>query len=187
MRNNERGLSLIVIVIVVFILAGAGAGGFFAFSYYKQKHQGPSKSSLPHNNMDAVLLDFTFHQLQSLYAKLELVNREINLIDGEIARLDALESSYPQQKGVIKTERVVWEKIKKSLLTVIQSFEKNIESIYVAYQVNAEKGKELMDAKTPELEASAEEIIKNSQAETTRIKVEPPQTLIEKLKAKFLK
>jgi hypothetical protein len=187
LRNNEQGLSLVAIVIVVFIIAGVGAGGFFAFSYYRQKHQGPSKSSLPHNNLDAVLIGFTFHELPSLYAKLDLMNREINLIDGEIARLDALESNYPQQKSVIKTERVVWEKTKKSLLAVMQSFEKNIESIYVAYEINAEKGKELMDEKTPELEASAEEIIQTSQAETSRIRVDPPQTLIEKLKAEFLK
>lgn len=187
LKNDEQGLSLVAILMVIFIIAGVGAGGFFAFNYYKQKHQGPSKDSLPHNNMDAVLIGFAFHQMPSLYAKLEQMNKEISLIDMEIARLDALESNYPQQKSVIKTERVVWDKTKKNLLSVMQSFEKNIESIYVAYEVNAEKGKELMDAKTPELEASAEEIIKTSQAETSRIKMDPPQTLIEKLKAKFLK
>jgi hypothetical protein len=186
-RNNEQGLSLVVILVILLIIVGMGVGGFFAFSYYKQKNQGPSKASLPHNNMDAVLIGFTFDRLPSLYARLDQMNKEISKIDLEIARLDALESNYPQQKSIIKAERVVWEKTKKSLLTVMQTFEKNIESIYVAHKVNAEKGKEIIDTKTPELEASADEIIKASQAETSRIKVDPPQTLIEKLKAKFLK
>jgi hypothetical protein len=185
--NNEQGLSLVAILIIVFVTAGLGAGGFFAFNYFKQKNQGPSKASLPHDSMDATLIGFTFEKLPSLYTKLELINKEISLIDLEIARLDALESNYPQQKSIIKTERIIWEKTKKNLLTVIQTFEKNIESIYVAHKVNAGKGKELMDTKTPELEASADEIIKTSQAETSRIKVDPPQTFMEKLKAKFLK
>jgi hypothetical protein len=186
-KNNEQGLSLVGILILVCLLAGLGAGGFFAFRYYQGNFKGPSKASLPHDNMDAALIGFTFTMLPSLYTKLELINKEINLINSELARLDALESNYPQQKNLINPERILWEKTKKSLLTVLQSFEKNIEIIYVAYKVNADKGKELMEMKIPELETSADEVIHTSQAETSRIKIDSPQTFLEKLKTKFLK
>lgn len=180
-KNNEKGLSIIVILIVVCICAGLG-GGFFAFNQYMRKTQGPSRASLPHSNMDEALTGFTFNTLPALYGKLVLINKEISLIDLELARLDALESNYPQQKSIINTERIVWEKTKKNLLPVMQSFEKNIENIYVAYNVNVEKGKELIETKTPELVASADEVINASKVETSRIKPDPPQTFLEKLK-----
>jgi len=186
-KNNEQGLSLVAILIIVCLLAGLGAGGFFAFRYYQQNYTGPSKASLPHTNMDAALIGFTFNRLPSLYTKLEQINAEIHLINLELARLDALESNYPQQKSLINPERILWEKTKKSLLTVMQSFEKNIEIIYVADKVNTDKGKELMEMKIPELETSADEVINASRAETSRIKVDPPQTFLEKLKTKFIK
>lgn len=187
LKNNEQGLSLVGILLIVCVLAGLGAGGFFAFRYYQENYTGPSKASLPHDNMDAALIGFTFNTLPSLYTKLEQINAEISLINSELARLDALESNYPQQKSLINPERMLWEKTKKSLLSVLQSFEKNIEIIYVADKVNADKGKELMEVKIPELETSAEEVINASRAETSRIKVDPPQSLLEKLKTKFTK
>jgi hypothetical protein len=186
-RNNEQGLSLVGILMIVCVLAGLGVGGFFAFRYYQENYTGPSKASLPHDNMDAALIGFTFNMLPSLFTKLALINKEISLINSELARLDALESNYPQQKSLINPERMVWEKTKKSLLTVLQSFEKNIEIIYVAYKVNADKGMALMEMKIPELETSADEVINASQAETSRIKIDPPQTFLEKLETKFLK
>lgn len=185
--KNEQGKSIVSILILILLLGGLGAGGFFGFKFYKEKTQGPSKESLPHNKMNEALIRFTFDHLPSLYAKLDSINKEINLINSEIARLDALESSYPQQKSLIKAERVIWDKTQKSLLTVLQTFEKNIETLYVTFKLNEEKGKELISSKLPELESAAEEVLKTSRVETSRIKAQPPQSILEKLKAKFLK
>jgi flagellar basal body-associated protein FliL len=186
-KPNHRGMSLVVILIIVVFVIGLGAGGFFFFKMKAKKEQLPTKAAVPFANMDEKLIGFTFSILPTSYQKIVDINKEIGLIDTELSRLNDLEAQYPQQKNIISKERAIWDRTKKSLLNVMQIFEKNIETFYVAYSVNPEKGKELIETKKTELETTADQILQASRTETARIHVEPPLTFMEKWKAKLFK
>jgi hypothetical protein len=186
-KTNHRGMSLVAILIVVFLVVGLGAGGFFFFKMKVKKGQLPTKAAMPFANMDEKLIGFTFTILPTSYQKLVDINKEIGLIDAELSRLNDLEAQYPQQKSIISKERAIWDRTQKSLLNVMQIFEKNIEMFYVAYSVNPEKGKEMIETKRAELETAADQVLQASRTETARIHVDQPLTFMEKWKAKLFK
>lgn len=183
--NDQQGQSLVKILIILVLLAGLGGGGFFAYTQFLKKKPGPSTGALPHVNMNAAVIGFTFRQMPALYGKLVQLNRQISLIDTELARLDTIESDYPQQKKIIKPERTIWDKTRKNLLTTLVKIEKTIETIYVAYMVNEEKGKSMLDNSVAALESSAAEMITAAEAHTSRIPIPPPKSFLDKLKDKF--
>lgn len=184
-KGHARGSARVIVIVLLLLLAGLGGAGAFLYKTKLLAGRGPSKADLPHVNLSEDVIRFSFNILPALYNKMRELNQEINLIHLELSRLESLSSDYPQQKNIINTEKTVWEKTLKSLFTVLQSFEKKIEAIYVAYAVNEEKGKTLIEETTPDLLSAADEVIAVSKAETVRIRIETPKTFTEKLKAKF--
>lgn len=185
--RHERGNALVLLVVMLLLMIGLGGGGFWIYQQKLQKAQGPAKEDLPDVHLTLEVIRFSFTTLPELYKKMAEIQRELNLIHMETARLDALFSEYPQQKKMIHDEKAVWEKTLKNLLAVLRRFETQIETIFVAYAINPEKGRELIDNSTPDLLTAATEAIAASRIETARIRIEPPKTFMEKLKAKFAK
>lgn len=184
-KHHARGSALVIVIVLLLLLTGLGGAGIFLYKTKLQAGRGPSKADLPHVDLSEDIIRFSFRILPALYGKMRQLNQEINLIHVELSRLETLSSDYPHQKNIIHTEKIVWEKTLKSLFTVLQTFEKKIETIYVAYAVNEEKGKKLIDETTSDLLSAADEAIAVSKAETVRIRIETPKTFTEKLKAKF--
>jgi hypothetical protein len=130
LRHNARGGSLIVILILLLLLAAVGAGGVYVYQT-KFKDRGPSKKNLPYTTMNDDLIRFTFSKLPKIYTSLVEINRQIALIDRELARLASLESSYPHEERIIMTEKEVWQRLKKRLNGVQKSLDDQIEALFV--------------------------------------------------------
>jgi uncharacterized protein HemX len=185
-RHNARGGSLIIVLILLVLLMAVGAGGFYVYQT-QMKNQGPSKKNLPYTSMNDDLIRFTYARLPKLYASLAEINRQIGLIDKELARLASLESDYPHEERIIKTEKEVWQRLKKRLTDVEKSLEGKIEALFVTYSVNQEKGKEAIDNEASAMQQTADDVLQTARPETERIQIEQPKSFIDKLKARFFK
>jgi len=181
---NQKGLSAIAVILVLILLLALGGGGYF---YYKQKQEKalPPQTTFDYINLNEDVSVFLFQRIPRLYTRVLQLNGELTIIAAELERIGELENEYPSGKRIVQAERAVWVKLQKSLLASVQSTEKNIESYYVAYMVNRETGKELINGSIEELLSRIDEVLETSKKETRRLKVVKDQTVLEKLKALF--
>ena len=181
---NQKGMSVIAIVLVLILLLALGGGGYY---FYKQKQKGslPPQTTFDHIDINEDISIFLFERIPRLYTRVLQLNTELSLIAAELERIGELENEYPSGKQIVQTERAGWLKLQKSLQAVVQTAEKKIKSYYVAYMVNKETGKEMINDSLDELLSQIDDVLETSRKETKRLKVVKEQTFMEKLKAIF--
>lgn len=182
--HNQKGLSAIALLLVLILLLALAGVGFF---YYKQKQakSTPPSTTFEHFNLSEDVVLFLFQRIPRLYVKTFQLNTELTLIESELDRITELENEYPSGKRIVESERALWIKLQKNLLNTVQSSEKTIESYYVAYMVNPEKGKQSINDSLEDLMSQMETVLNQSRTETKRLKVVTTKTAMEKLKDLF--
>ena len=131
------------------------------------------------------IITFTFSRMPNIYSGLVKLDHEIGLIDTELERLKEIESEFPKQKKIIVTERNNWNKVKHALQTSLSNLEKRVESIYVTYLVNKEKGSELMNKSTKSLITDIDQTLEASGPHTRRLIAVKKKSFIANLRDRF--
>lgn len=182
--SNQRGGSAILVILVLVLLLALGGGGYF---YLQQKQQQalPPLTSFDHIDLNEEVVVFLFQKIPRLYSRIVQLNVELAAIAAELERIAVLEDEYPTGKRYVQAERSMWLKLQKSLETSVMTLEKRIESFYVAYMVNQEKGKTLIIESLEDLLSKTDSVLTESQNETRRLKVQTSTSLIDRLKGLF--
>ena len=170
---------VILFVILAFIAIGVVAAGSLS-----------KKESLPRKTLSKIplkenILSFTFRMLPKLYSGLVRVNDDIVLIDRELERLKQIETEFPRQQRIVSAERTNWQRIQKGLLTTIGRLETEIETVFVTYLVNAEKGKKLIAEQRKSLVTTLYKAIEEASPQIRRLKPVVKKSPLDKLKKKI--
>jgi hypothetical protein len=196
--KKKKRFSKRLILILVLALAAVGASGFVVYSFYfapqgtKEIKASYTQQQLQHVNLPEEMLRFSFDHFPDLYDALVVFNAQMKLIDGEIARIDALAQKYPEQTQIAEKEKKVWEKAKAALEKAFLKIEKPVKDIYVLFQVNRELGQASIEEKSGELTELAGAALAPALELTGRLKSldKAPQGFIKgniyKLKKKYL-
>jgi hypothetical protein len=201
-KKKKKGflkkLPIKLIFIIMLVLIAVGASGYVVYSMYfttddpldpDAKYQAVE---LEHINLPAEMVEFTFKNFRVLYISMIDVNKEINLLNSEIDRIDAIAKKYPDQKKIADKEKKIWEKVKKTLEKTIIKIENPIKKLYVLVSVNPEQGMEQIEEKRGELSEIAAIALKSANEKTLKLKPKDkvPDGFIKgniyKLKKKFL-
>lgn len=173
-------------IFIMLILGGMGGGGYFAYvKFFATPPEGTriyTSTPMAHVKLPQEMMAFSFEQFPDLYDALVIYNVQMNLIEAEIKRIDAVASKYPEQKKIADAQKKVWVKGKNTLLKAFTKLEKPVKEIYVLYQVNPAKGTEQIQARAPELANAAQAALKPAQELTERLKEnasEPPQGVVD--------
>jgi len=187
-----------LIIIIILVLTAAGASGYVVYSIYfttKDPLAPDAKYKtveLEHINLPAEMMEFTFKNFRGLYLSIIDINKEINLLNSEIERIDAIAKKYPDQKKIADKEKKIWEKVKKTLEKIIIKIETPIKKLYVLVSVNPEQGMAQIEEKRDELSEIAANALKSANEKTLKLKPKDivPDGFIKgniyKLKKKFL-
>lgn len=182
--TDQKGVSAIAVILVVLLLMGLGGGGFFV---YKKKQQGnfPKATAFDHVDLNEEVVVFLFQHVPLLYNRVLQLNNELTLISAELERIDELEQQYPSEKRTINSERSLWTGLRKNLDLSAQILKRDADSYYVAYMVNNDKGKTLINENVDALLSDIDEVLSESATETARLKTVTKQTPMDRLKALF--
>jgi hypothetical protein len=181
-KKKSPAVTLIVIavalgtVIAVAVVAAAGLS--------RSKAEAPRE--LAKVGLKAEILSFAFQTTPDICSGLVKLNNEALLIDKELERLKGIESEFPDQKKIITTERLNWNKIQKAQLTAISKIEKTVETFYVTHLVNPGKGKALIDNERKPLFQIAEKALTVTAPEIKRLKTAKKKTFVDRIKEKLL-
>lgn len=181
---NPKGVSATALILVLLLLLVLAGVSFFVYKQ-KQEQSLPQTTTFDNVDLNEEVVIFLFQRIPSLYRRVAQLNNELALIAAELERIDELEAAYPSGKRIIGTERTLWIKLQKDLNVMVQSTRSSVESYYVAYMVNNEKGKELISEDVTDLIADIDKVLVASNEETRRLKTVSSQTFMEKLKGLF--
>ncbi len=195
--KKKKRFSKRLILMLVLVLAAVGGACFVVYFFYFAPQGRDSKANytkiqLEHVNLPEEMLRFSFDYFPDLYGSLIVYNRQMKLIDGEIARIDILAQKYPEQIKIAQKEKKVWEKAKAALEKAFLKIEKPVKDAYVLFRVNRELGLARIEEKSSELTELAATALAPALELTDRLKStdEAPQGFIKgniyKLKKKFL-
>lgn len=187
---------IIFILLLVFIALGASSyivyTKFFANKTVDGQKTIYTKIELKHINLPEEMLRFSFDYLPELYGSMITFNREIDLFDMEIARIDAIAQQYPDQKKITDKEKKIWEKAKNTLQKTFLKIEKPVKETYVLFRVNKKLGLSQIETKRTELNELTLTALKTAQELTQKLESTEnvPKGIIKgniyKLKKKFL-
>ena len=193
-----KKLPIKLIFIIMLVLIAVGASGYVVYSMYfiSEDPLAPDAKykavELEHINLPVEMMEFTFKNFRGLYISMIGVNKEINLLNSEIDRIDAIAKKYPDQKKIADKEKKFWEKVKKTLEKIIIKIETPIKKLYVLVSVNPEQGMAQIEEKRGELSELAANALKSANEKTLKLKPKDkvPDGFIKgniyKLKKKFL-
>jgi hypothetical protein len=197
-KKKKKKLPFKRIMVIFLVLAAVGASGFVVYTFYfSQKDTGTAapvykKIKLKHVELPEEILKFTFDYFPDLYQNLIVYDTEMNLVEAEILRIDAIAKQYPDQKKIAEKEKKIWEKTRDNLEKSFLKIEKPVKETYVLFRVNKGQGLVQIKDRQAELSLTAKEVLKPVQELTERLKTheEIPKGFLKstlyKLKKKFL-
>lgn len=174
-KKNATFLFVALTVLAVFI-----AGGYFALPFLRDANQPGADLSHVRSKPEIVL--FASRTWPDAYKRFVELDLEINFLDQEIERLNTMEKEFPQQKKIIQDEKTIWERISKNLHSVLDNFEKGVETVYVTYSVNKEKGLQSIQDSQEAILKPIDEALAESGKLTARLRAEPEQNFIDRIK-----
>ena len=194
--KGKKGFPVKRVIIILLVLIAAGASGFAVYKlWFSAPADGAAvykKIELPHVNLPEEMLRFSFDHYPDLYKTLIEFNKEVVLLETEIARIEGIAAQYPEQAKIAQKEKKVWEKTKDTLKKSFIKIEKPVKETYVLYRVNKEQGLLLVKEKAKELTEAAQSALTPVQEMTLKLKEteKAPDGLVRgtifKLKKKFL-
>lgn len=185
------------IFILLLVLGVIGVSSFLVYTLVlKKKDPGTpiyTKFELNHVNLPEEMLKFSFEHFPDLYASWITFNREVILIDKELAWIEAIAQKYPEQVKITTAEKKIWDKGKNTLVKEFSKLEIPVKEAYVLFQINEDQGLVRVEEKRKEFSETAQNSLKTAQKLTKKLKSqepEPPDTFFQgilyKLKKKFL-
>ncbi len=195
--KKKRSIIKIILILVLSLIAvGASAFTVYKLWFSASSTDGQTtvyiKIQLSHVNLPEEMLKFSFDHYSDLYAAMIEFNREINLFEKEIDRIEQIAATYPDQKKIAEKEKKIWVKAKDTLKKSFLKIEKPIKETYVQLRVNEELGLIQIKETNKELTQIAREALIPAQKMTEKLKLQEvvPEGLIQgtlyKLKKKFL-
>jgi flagellar basal body-associated protein FliL len=187
-----------IIFVVLLVLIAIGASSYVVYTmYFNPSDPGAEKPvyrkiQSAHINLPEEMLRFSFDHFPNLYFAMITFNAEMDLIDKETARIDAIAQEYPDQKQIADKEKKTWTKAQAALQKTFLKIEKPVKETYVLFQVNKEMGQAKIEEKNTALVELAQTALTTVQELTQTIKSQGqvPQGLIKgsiyKLKKNFL-
>jgi hypothetical protein len=182
--THQRGSSAIAVILILFLLLALGAGAYF-FYKQKQKENFPQSTTFDYVDLNEDVVVFLFQSVSLLYNRTVQLNSELTLIAAELKRIDELENQYPSEKRTIEEERKLWLQLQKKLELSVQSLKAAAESYYVAYSVNPSKGRDLIRENVRDLVSDIDDVLKESNTETRRLKSTSSRSPLDRLKDLF--
>ncbi len=177
MTKKRTAMSLLFGIIALALII---AGGFIGYS--RMHADQTADPGLPHIRLKPEIVAFASRLWPEAHQRLLELNGEITLIDQEIERLNGMEKDFPQQKKIIQEEKTIWDRTSKSLHSVLDNFEKEVETVYVTYSVNKEKGSQsIKDSQETILKPVAEALSESGKL-TERLKTEPEKNWFSRIK-----
>jgi len=188
---KKKIFTLLLLLVVI------GVSSFLVYTqFFKEKEPGIpiyTKVELNHVNLPEEMLQFSFEHFPNLYASFITFNREVTLIDKELAWIESVAQKYPEQVKITTAEKKVWENGKNTLVKDFSKLEKPVKEAYVLFQVNEAQGLVQVEEKEKELSETAQNSLKTAQDLTKKLKSRGPappdnffQGIMYKLKKKFL-
>jgi hypothetical protein len=168
------------LIIVLVVLGILGGGGFFAYTKFfsgsgTEDSRGYRSVPLAHVTLPDEMLAFCFARMPELYEALVAFNREMDLFEAEIARIDAVATKYPDQKKIADGQKKVWDKGRQSLKKAFEKLEKPIRETFVLFQVNQAQGQEQIDQTAEQMIQDANDALEESQELTAPLKKALPK------------
>ncbi|MFH2066654.1 MAG: hypothetical protein ABIK15_15760 [Pseudomonadota bacterium] len=170
---------MMILLILITIAAACGAGFYIYRNFYADP--GPD-FQMVNIHLKEETITFVYQSMPEIYSSLSRINHELVLIAEEIKRLDLLEKDYPKQKKIVMDEKKMWDTTRKDLQATIENLEKSIETLFVAYTVNTEKGTEMLSSEKEALLALAAKALETSQQHTIRLKNTEEKSWINNIK-----
>ncbi|CCK80654.1 hypothetical protein [Desulfobacula toluolica] len=192
-KKNKAG-SKKKMVIILFFLVALGAASYTAYDLYLAPKDPKvyQKIELKHLDLPEEMVRFSFDYLPDLYVAMVSFNKEMDLFDQKITKINDIAQKYPEQKKIADKEKKNWEKAKNTLQKAFIKIEKPVKETYVLFCVNKEQGLAQIKEKDRELIELARNALTPAKELTKSIKPEEtvPQGFIKaniyKLKKKFL-
>ncbi|MCP4672971.1 MAG: hypothetical protein GY857_16900 [Desulfobacula sp.] len=197
-KKKKKRFSKKLLFIILLVFIAVGASGFVVYTMYFTSNDPLDPDAkyeamdLEHINLPVEMMEFTFKHFRELYISMIAFNKEINLLNSEIERINAIAKKYPDQQKIADKEKKVWEKVKNTLEKTIIKIENSIKKLYVLLSVNREQGMEQIETKKSELSEFALAALQSANEKTLKLKPKDmvPQGFIKgniyKLKKKFL-
>ncbi len=195
-KLKSRPKKRIFVLILTAVAIGASAYVVYSFYLAPKDPDKPvvvfQKTELKHIHLPVEILRFCFDHLPDLYTVLVEADMRMELMEGEIGRIEAVAGAYPEQASIAEKEKAVWEKEKNNLQKSFLKIEKPVKEIYVFFRVNQEQAVTRIDETRKELMELAETALGPARERTRTIEERsaPPKGLIKRtlhtLKKKFL-
>ena len=145
--KKKKKFSIKKIAIILLTVVFIGAGGYLGYKFFlSSENSGSSerpaykKIKLSHIKLPEEMIRFCFDYFPDLYDDFIVFNTQMQLLDNEIARIEAIGKRYPDQKKIADREKKVWEKTRNTLAKAFTKIEKPVKEIFVLFQVNQELG-----------------------------------------------
>ncbi|MFZ5570679.1 MAG: hypothetical protein ACOZF0_09760 [Thermodesulfobacteriota bacterium] len=175
----------IILSVLILLAAGAVTAGYIVLPYLRDRDK--PREDLTHLRLKPEIVLFTFRIWPDAYSRLVHLDTEISLIDQEMERLTAMEKEFPQQKRIILDEKSLWDRTGKSLATVLEHLEKEVETIYVTYSLNEARGLQaLKDSQESALKPADDALAESAQL-TARLKTKSETKLLDRVQSLFSK
>ncbi|MCF6247640.1 MAG: hypothetical protein L3J69_09790 [Desulfobacula sp.] len=195
-KQKRFPIKLILTLLLVLLAVCVSAFVVYKFWFLPKQSEDMApvykKLELAHINLPDEMLEFCFDNFPDLYTAMRQFNREIDLFEKEIERIEQISLTYPDQKKISEKEKKSWIKAKDTLKKTFLKVEKPVKETYVLFRVNKKSGFVQIDEKRKELTQIAQSALVPAQKMTKKLKqIEVvPEGLIKgtlyKLKKKFL-
>jgi hypothetical protein len=173
--------------IVIFSLLVLVAGGVAAGALFVLKSTAPPPDRFRQIPLKPEVAAFSRERLPGLYTEMLRLESALELIDGELKRLDEIEADFPDQKNIVAAERSLWAKTARELQKTSSALEKQLQALYVGFLVNRENGLAAIASQQQRMVADLQAALAASGALAARRPPPEPRGVIARLKDRFLK
>ena len=174
-KKKKKGL-LIILIVLLLLVAGFGAAGYFMLI---DKNKLPTTKNI---SLNEEILSFSIEILPEISTALLSIDYELYVIDNEIERLDKMGKEYPRQKQIIFSEKNACNATRKNLAKSLADLEKEVETIFVSYSVNMEKGLQMIEERKNDILEKTKKALEASNELTLRLASKEEKGFFDKIK-----
>ncbi|MBF0117658.1 MAG: hypothetical protein HQK79_02395 [Desulfobacterales bacterium] len=186
MQEKKKRINPQKLFLILFLVSISATSTYFGIDYFSNLPR--KKEKLAKVELKDELIIFTNKMLPEVYKGILKINDEIIKIEKEIDRLNKISKEFPQQKNIVDLEINMWSKSQKDLQNVLITIQKSIETIYVTYLVNKEKGKERIQNEKENLNKIASDAMDASPYSIEKKQIEGKgKGILDKIKGIFKK
>lgn len=142
-KKKKRSLPKMLMIGLPLLCVLGGAAFFTYYFFFNPRVY--HERQLERVKIAPQVIEFAFHRMVDLYNILVETNDKEVLIIKEMERLLKISEEFPSQKPIVVAESALLETALQSVKMLREELEKKIEMIYVSFNVNQEKGLNLIE------------------------------------------